>query len=83
MNAKIKPVCLLYLLKKLRSLLIITRFFIIQQQPGKMGVENSFGQKISVLTFALIWFPTCRDEKGIRCKSGAIPVAVKPMNSYR
>jgi hypothetical protein len=34
------------------------------------------------LTFAVIWFPPIngRDEKGNRCKSGAIPVAVKPEN---
>lgn len=34
------------------------------------------------LTFAQIWFPPIngRDEKGNRCKSGAIPVAVMPEN---
>jgi hypothetical protein len=33
-------------------------------------------KKFSPLTFALIWSPTSRGEKGSRCKSGAIPVAV-------
>lgn len=38
------------------------------------------GKQISHSTFAPIWFPAPlgRDEKGNRCESGAIPVAVRP-----
>src|SRR5437773_4662523 len=43
--------------------------------------------KTSLTTFAMIWFPSRLSRGGmkreIRCKSGAIPVAVKPPNPLK
>jgi hypothetical protein len=45
-------------------------------------LKTLLAHKSLLPTFALIWFPIKhRDEKGIRLKSGAIPVAVNPLSA--
>lgn len=49
----------------------------------KFLIINFFRQQVKFLTFAPNWCPdVCRDEKGIRCESGAVPATVSSFSRF-